>query len=89
MASGGGKPGEGVEELGTAETDTEQGRGGKENIGEFFKAVVQQVLLFGAEMWVLNPRIERALDSFMYGAAIRIKGRQLLNTGITTMLSPR
>ena len=25
--------------------------------GEFFKAVVQQVLLFGAEMWVLTPRI--------------------------------
>ena len=49
MASGGGKPGEGAEELGTAETDTEQGRGGQENIGEFFKAVVQQVLLFGAE----------------------------------------
>ena len=35
LASGGGKPGEGAEELGTAETDTEQGRGGQENIGEF------------------------------------------------------
>ena len=37
MASGGGKPGEDTEELGTAEEDTEQGRGGKENIGEFFQ----------------------------------------------------
>ena len=44
--------------------------------GTFFKAVVQQVLLFGAETWVLTPRIERALDSFMHGAAQRITGRQ-------------
>ena len=27
-------------------------------------------------MWVLTPRIERALDSFMQGAARRITGRQ-------------
>ena len=32
--------------------------------GNFFKAVVQQVLLFGAETWVLTPRIERELESF-------------------------
>ena len=44
--------------------------------GMFFKAVVQQVLLFGAETWVLTPRIERALDSFMHGAARRIMGIQ-------------
>ena len=44
--------------------------------GKFFKAVVQQVLLFGAETWVLTPQIERALDSFMHGAARRITGRQ-------------
>ena len=25
--------------------------------GTFFKAVIQQVLLFGAETWVLTPRI--------------------------------
>ena len=42
----------------------------------FFKAVVQAVLLFGAETWVLTPRIERALESFMHGAARRITGRQ-------------
>ena len=41
-----------------------------------FKAVVQQVLLFGAEMWVPTPRIERALESFMHGAARSIMGRQ-------------
>ena len=44
--------------------------------GNFFKAVVQQVLLFGAETWVVTPRMERALSSFMHGAARRITGRQ-------------
>ena len=28
--------------------------------GNFSKAVVQQVLLFGAETWVVTPKIERA-----------------------------
>ena len=37
--------------------------------GNFFKAVVQAVLLFGVETWVLTLRIERALESFQNGAA--------------------
>ena len=32
----------------------------------FYKAVVQAVFLFGAEMWVLAPRMERALDIFQH-----------------------
>ena len=40
--------------------------------GNFFKAVVKAVLLFGAETWVLTLRMERALDSFQNGAAFRI-----------------
>ena len=44
--------------------------------GTFFKVVVQQVLLFGAKMWLLTPQIERALDSFMHGSAQRIAGIQ-------------
>ena len=44
--------------------------------GNFFKAVVQQVLQFGAETWVVTPKMERALDSFIHGAARRITGRQ-------------
>ena len=44
--------------------------------GNFFKAVGQQVILFGAEMWVVTPRMERALNSVMHGAARRIMGRQ-------------
>ena len=75
MDSGGGKPGVGMEELGAAEADTEQGRGRQESVGEFFKAVVQQVLMFGAETWVVTPRIERALKSFMHGTVRRITGR--------------
>ena len=30
----------------------------KRVLGNFFRAVVQQVLLFGVETWVLTPRIE-------------------------------
>ena len=44
--------------------------------GNFFKAVVQQVLLFGAKTWVVLPRMERALRSFIHGAARQITGRQ-------------
>ena len=43
--------------------------------GKFFKAVVQALLLFGAETWVLIPRIERSLDIFLHGSARRITGR--------------
>ena len=44
--------------------------------GNFFKAVVQQVLLFGAETWVVTPNMERALSAFLHGAARRLTGRQ-------------
>ena len=44
--------------------------------GNFFKAVVQAVLLFGAETWVLNPMVEGALEIFQHGAARRITRRQ-------------
>ena len=42
----------------------------------FFKAVVQAVLLLGAEMWVLTPRMERALTRFHHRFARRITRRQ-------------
>ena len=44
--------------------------------GAFFKGVVQQVLLFGAETWVVTPRMERALSGFLHGASRRLIGRQ-------------
>ena len=44
--------------------------------GSFFKSVVQQVLLFGAETWVVTPKMERSLSGFIHGAARRLTGRQ-------------
>ena len=44
--------------------------------GNFFKAVVQQVLLFRAETWVVTPKTERALSGFLHGSARRFTGRQ-------------
>ena len=44
--------------------------------GNFFKAVVQQVLLFGAETWVVSPMMERALSAFIHVGARRLTGRQ-------------
>ena len=49
--------------------------GGSKGVGEFFKAVTQAVLLFGAETWVLTPRMERSLSSFQHRVAQRINGR--------------
>ena len=44
--------------------------------GNFFKSVVQLVLLFGAETWVVTPKMEWALSAFLHGAARRLTGRQ-------------
>ena len=44
--------------------------------GNFFKAVVQQVLLFGSETWVVTPNTERALSAFLHGEERRLTGRQ-------------
>ena len=42
----------------------------------FYNAVTQAVLLFGEEMWVLSPRMEKALESFQSRVARKITGRQ-------------
>ena len=42
----------------------------------FYTAVTQQVLLFGAETWVLTRRMESALDAFQGRVARRLTGRQ-------------
>ena len=44
--------------------------------GHFYKAVAQAVFMFGAETWVLNPSMERALDSFQQRVARRLTGIQ-------------
>ena len=40
------------------------------------KVVVQAVLIFRSEVWVLTPRMERDLGSFQHRVARRIIGRQ-------------
>ena len=42
--------------------------------GMFHVAVVQQILLYGSESWVLTPRIIKALESFHHRVARRITG---------------
>ena len=44
-------------------------------LGLLFKAVVQAVLLFGLEMWVLTPRMERSLSRFQHRVAQRLTRR--------------
>ena len=43
--------------------------------GNFFKAVVQQVLLFVAEKWVVYLMMEMELSAFIHRAARRLTGR--------------
>ena len=76
LARRGGQPVESAEELGRLlQIINREGADAKVS-GNFFKAVMQAVLLFRAETWVLTPRIERALESFQHGAVRRITGRQ-------------
>ena len=42
----------------------------------FYTAVTQQVLLFGAETWVLTRNMESTLDAFQGRVAIKLTGRQ-------------
>ena len=57
-------------------------------LGNFYKAVAQAVLIFGAETWVLTPRMERALDSFQHRVARRITGRQPRRRGYGSWYYP-
>ena len=42
----------------------------------FYTAMTQQVLLFGAELWVLTGKMESALDAFQGRVSRRLTGRQ-------------
>ena len=42
-----------------------------------FKDVVQVVLLFRSEMWVLTPRISQTLGEFQHKVARKIMGKQI------------
>ena len=65
-----------MEELGAVISDSELGGGRSKGIGKFYRVVAQAVLLFGAETWVLTPRMERDLDSFQYKVVRSITVKQ-------------
>ena len=44
--------------------------------GNFYEAVAQDVILFGAETWVLTQRMEKALDRFQSRVASRLTRKQ-------------
>ena len=44
--------------------------------GMLFKEVVQAVIIFGAEAWVMTPHIGRYLGGLQHRVAQRITGRQ-------------
>ena len=45
--------------------------------GRFYLAIVQAVLLFGAETWVATPRIGRLLGDFHHRVARQISGKHI------------
>ena len=50
--------------------------------GNFSKAATQEMLLFGAETWVITPRMERYLSSFQHRVAQRLTGRHPRRRGV-------
>ena len=44
--------------------------------GIFFKALIQAVLIFGAETWVMTPCIGQSLGGFHHRVAQQIRGSQ-------------
>ena len=69
LAGGGGQPEKGSEELDADDEDPGPGGVRPEDVQFFLKAVVQAVLLFGSDIWVLTPRMERALGNFQHRVA--------------------
>ena len=43
--------------------------------GFFLKSVVQVVLVFGSDTWVVTPRMGRVLGGFQDQVALRLAGR--------------
>ena len=44
--------------------------------GQIYLAVVQLIILYGSETWVMTPRIGRVLGKFYHRMAHRLTGRQ-------------
>ena len=50
----------------------------------FFKAAIQAVLIFGAETWVVTPRMGKALGGFQTQVTRRLAGQLLQRTTVDT-----
>ena len=46
----------------------------RKTVGRFYVEVVQAVLLFGSETWVLTPWLEKSLEGFHHREARRMTG---------------
>ena len=46
------------------------------SLGHIYLEVVQSLLLYGSEIWVLTPRMKRLLGGFRHRVARRLTGRQ-------------
>ena len=46
----------------------------RRTVGRFYVSVVQEVLLFGSEMWVLTPQLEKSLERFHHLVVRRMAG---------------
>ena len=59
MVHGGEKLSEGTEDVGLADKDFGTGRSKHAGLGTFFEAMVQTVLIFELETWVVTPHMGR------------------------------
>ena len=54
----------------------EQEGSNKRVLGTFFKEVVQKVIIFGSDTWVMKPRTGRYLGGFQHRVDLWITGQQ-------------
>ena len=66
---------------------------GRRTTGEFYVAVVQAVLLFGTNMWVLTPPLDKYFEGFHHRAVRQISGMvpksQLDGTWVYALFHPK
>ena len=62
--------------MGAANADVDQGGGRYPDLGRIYLEVVQLVMLYRLEMWVMKPGIGRVLGRFHHRVDLRITGRQ-------------
>ena len=65
----------------------------KRTTGRFYVAVEEAVLLFGLDVWVLTPQLEKSLEGFHHPAARRVvvmgSKCQWIGRGCTHLLGRR